>query len=257
MTGLPPWVRAPEPGECHVWWLDAVPVRLAGLAVLDAAERQRLATCRLLADRDAYGTAAIALRSVVGGYLGLPPAAVKVDRRCAGCALPHAAPRLRGPAAVYSVGTALAGRRVGIAVSRAGTVGIGIQQLAAHRFGYVSMLTAMELAELGELPERARPVAVAVAWAAKQAVCRAAAPGSAPDPQEFALSRYGQPPAVATWPEPVAAAPRLYALHPAPGYTATLAVHSPVEIDVCEYNGACLLDVPAAVRGGAEVSRAA
>jgi 4'-phosphopantetheinyl transferase len=239
---LPPWVEPPEPGECHVWWVDAVPVRLGGLGVLDPLERRRLAGWRLLADRDAYGSAAIALRSAVGGYLGVPPAAVRVDRRCGTCALPYGSPRLRGPAAMYSVCVARSGRRIGVAISRAGSVGLGIQCLAAERFGYGDVLTAMELAEVAELPPRIRPAAVAVSWAAKQAV-RRSAPETAPEPLDFAVTPVTQEPAVVGWPEPAAAAPRLYALRPAPGFTATLAVHSPVEVDVCEYDGTCLLDV--------------
>jgi 4'-phosphopantetheinyl transferase len=225
-----------------VWWADAVPVRLAGLAVLDSGERRRLAGCRFLADRDAFATAAVVLRTAVGGYLGLPPAAVRIDRRCNRCGQPHGVPRPRGEAGAYAVSVARSGRRVGVAVSHAGPVGLGLQRLAAPGLAPGDVLTAAELAGLRDLPERAQATAIATAWAAKQAVRRAAAPGTAPHPRDFAITPLGVRPGVinAGAGNP-GEAPLLYGLHPAPGYAATLAVRGTAEADICEYDAAPLL----------------
>lgn len=244
---LPSWVEAPRLGECHVWWADAVPVRLAGLAVLDSGERRRLAGCRLLADRDAFATAAVVLRTAMGGYLGLAPAAVRIDRRCSRCGQPHAAPRPRGAAGGFAVSVARSGRRVGVAIGRAGPVGLGLQRFAAPGLAPGDVLTAAELASLRELPERARATAVATAWSAKQAVRRAAAPGTAPHPRDFAVTPLGVRPRVVNATPAPGGAPLLYPLHPAPGYAATLAVRAAAEADLCEYDASPLLSAePAA-----------
>jgi 4'-phosphopantetheinyl transferase len=242
---LPPWVGAPQPGECHIWWADAVPVRMSGLALLDRAERDRLAGYRLLADRDAFATATVLLRVAVGGYLGTPPQAVRIEQ------CPRRGTRLRGAGAVYALALARSGRRVGVAVSRAGPVGVGIHRLGTPWCGYHGVLTPAEVARLRELPECIWSDAAGSVRAAKRAVRRA---GGAPELGEFAVAPYGSRPVVVTWPEE-GTAPLLYPLHPAPGYSATLAVHTPVEIDVCEYDGRALL-APLPARLG-ELRRAA
>ncbi|MEU1495133.1 4'-phosphopantetheinyl transferase family protein [Streptomyces sp. NPDC005775] len=71
------------PGEIHVWSvpLDRVPPEGADV-VLDPGERARAARIRHPVARWRYRCAHLALRTVLGGYLGVAPGLPRFTRRC-------------------------------------------------------------------------------------------------------------------------------------------------------------------------------
>ena len=73
-----PDLAAPAHGDIHVWHVAAdAPVEPAVLsAVLSTDEHARAAAFRQAADRNRFSAARAALRTLLGGCLGLPPAAV-------------------------------------------------------------------------------------------------------------------------------------------------------------------------------------
>lgn len=76
-----PWPSALPEGEVHVWRfsLDAAPAALPDfVAVLSAEERARAARFRFSVDRERYIVAHAKLRAILGGYLGLDAAAVRL-----------------------------------------------------------------------------------------------------------------------------------------------------------------------------------
>ncbi|MET7642403.1 hypothetical protein ABZS83_01850 [Streptomyces sp. NPDC005426] len=96
LTGPPSLIRPPSPpppppprapvlaaGEIHVWSvpLDRVPAEGAE-AVLDPLERARAARIRHPVARWRYRRAHVALRTVLGGYLGVAPGVPRFTRRC-------------------------------------------------------------------------------------------------------------------------------------------------------------------------------
>jgi 4'-phosphopantetheinyl transferase len=89
----PGWVPAPAPapagpmiadGACDLWRIDLEAVAAAGggdpaVSPLDAAERARAARFVFERHRRWYTAARTALRSIVGAYLGIEPAAVPIE----------------------------------------------------------------------------------------------------------------------------------------------------------------------------------
>jgi 4'-phosphopantetheinyl transferase len=97
--GLP----QPAPGTADLWLLraaDHVPWLASGLPLLDDAERRRYAAFARPADRDRYAAAHIALRRLLGAYLGVAPEDVRLGReRCPVCGGPHGRPTVAGEGA--------------------------------------------------------------------------------------------------------------------------------------------------------------
>jgi 4'-phosphopantetheinyl transferase len=96
---LPP----PTPGTADLWLLRAahyLPWLAPGLPLLDDGERRRCAAFVRAADRDRYAAAHIALRRLLGAYLGIAPEAVRLGReRCPVCGGPHGRPAVAGEGA--------------------------------------------------------------------------------------------------------------------------------------------------------------
>lgn len=78
-----PSVAVLAPGEVHVWSvpLDHVPPERADM-VLDPGERARAARIRHPRAQWRYRRAHLALRTVLGGYLGVAPGLPRFTRRC-------------------------------------------------------------------------------------------------------------------------------------------------------------------------------
>ncbi|MFH9723423.1 4'-phosphopantetheinyl transferase family protein [Streptomyces sp. NPDC017254] len=124
-----PAVPVLGPADCHVWWADPATVTDACLALLDETERSRIPQLRRTEDRQRFIAGRALLRTAAAGYLGLPPRSVEVVARCPDCARNHGKPELPGTGLQVSVSHS--GSRVAVGVTRAGPVGIDVEEISA------------------------------------------------------------------------------------------------------------------------------
>lgn len=112
-----------------VWWSSLAAADRSLLDLLDAAERARVDALQRPADQGRSLVAAALLRVVVGARLGVPPAAVVIDRTCEDCGGPHGRPRVVAPAGVApQVSVSHSGVLVVVASTPATPVGIDVQR---------------------------------------------------------------------------------------------------------------------------------
>ncbi|MFD3698881.1 4'-phosphopantetheinyl transferase family protein [Streptomyces sp. NPDC058646] len=146
----------------------AVVARLAD-AVLDGAERQRAAAFRVPGDRDTYLAGHVALRLLLGAYLGIPPADVLFRRLpCPLCGQPHGRPVVGGGPVHFSLShsgglclLAFACTPVGVDIEAVPALG------SAQEVG--GSLHPREVSELRGLRDEDQPTAFARVWVRKEA----------------------------------------------------------------------------------------
>ncbi|MFF4870424.1 4'-phosphopantetheinyl transferase family protein [Streptomyces sp. NPDC090109] len=129
LLDAPPATPVLGTADCHVWWADPATVTDDCLALLDEAERERIPLLRRTEDRDRFVAGRALLRTAAAGYLGLPPGRVEVVARCPDCSRNHGKPELPGTGLQVSVSHS--GARVAVAVTRAGPVGIDVEEISA------------------------------------------------------------------------------------------------------------------------------
>ncbi|MFD7625562.1 4'-phosphopantetheinyl transferase family protein [Streptomyces sp. NPDC059851] len=167
----------PGPGEAAVWIvpLDCVPDGRPE-RVLDRRERARAAAFHDALGRRHYVASHLALRTVLGGCLGIAPREVRLAREVCGlphCVQPHGRPRLSAaePAVEFSLS-----RAGGLAVVALATAPVGIDvESRAFRHpdspldGMVRRLHPAERAALAELPPARREEGFLSCWVRKEA----------------------------------------------------------------------------------------
>ncbi|MCH0543141.1 4'-phosphopantetheinyl transferase superfamily protein [Streptomyces sp. MUM 203J] len=187
--------------------------------LLDDGERARARAFVRAVDRDRYRVAHVALRRLLGAYLGLGPADVRLVREpCPGCGGPHGRPAAdHGAAPHFSLSHA--GDAVLLAFADA-PVGVDVEEVPSPEAAteVAGLLHPAERAELGALPEAARPAAVARCWARKEAYLKGVGIGLGEDPSVTYVGTGCAPGAVAGW--SLADVPAF------PGYAAALATRS-------------------------------
>lgn len=169
---------APDDRDVHLWRLN-----LGGEpppatdAVLDANERDRAARFVFPRDRNRFLRAHHALKMLLGAYIGVPPAAVRVVRE------QHGKPVL----ACRSFGFNLShsGDYGLIAVSRVANVGVDLEVLQlpkdARRLA-ASVFSAPELESLARVSDEALDRAFFACWTRKEAYLKALGVGLTLDP---------------------------------------------------------------------------
>jgi 4'-phosphopantetheinyl transferase len=176
---LPPPVRLELNGnEVHVWAvaLDPVPARLAALAAwLSPDERDRAERFRFSGLRTRFTAARGHLRSLLGNYLQLPPQRLEFAYHSRG------KPSLTGLGAgqihfnlTHSQDLAL------IAVTRAGEVGVDVEQIRSMRDGEAiaeRFFSVREVEAFRGVPSAARDAAFFSLWTRKEAWLKATGDG--------------------------------------------------------------------------------
>ncbi|MFG2979870.1 4'-phosphopantetheinyl transferase family protein [Streptomyces sp. NPDC048258] len=215
---------APEGAAVAVWSLDTSLESVAGhpvaeaVALLDAGEQERAGRLLRPADRQRYLASHLALRVLLGGYLGLAPERVCLVREeCPCCGGPHGRPAVAGGAVHFSLShsgdvayLAFAGVPVGVDVEETP----GVDAVA----DVLPLLHPAEVAELSALPEPARRDALARVWSRKEACLKAEGTG---------LARGLTEPYVGSAPAPAPVPGWTLRDLPAPaGYAAALAVRA-------------------------------
>jgi 4'-phosphopantetheinyl transferase len=167
-------LRQPELGTC-TGALD--------LDELDETERSRAGTCRREAGRLLYSSAHIALRRLLGAYLGTAPAAIRFGREeCPRCGRGHGRPVVEVPdsplqfSLSHSTGIALIG------VSGL-PIGVDVERIPTDETARVcfAALHPGERSELGADPAAVDPVAFGRLWTRKEAYLKGIGTGLARD----------------------------------------------------------------------------
>ncbi|MCX4827000.1 4'-phosphopantetheinyl transferase superfamily protein [Streptomyces sp. NBC_01142] len=150
------------------------------LQLLDGTERARLGAFRRQADRDRFRASHIALRRLLGAYLGeADPAAVTIGRApCRGCGGPHGRPVTKDGGPQFSLSHSGDLALIAVADTLVGTDVETVRDIGAVN-AIAPELHPRERAELATLPHDDRPVALARCWTRKEAYCKGTGHGLA------------------------------------------------------------------------------
>lgn len=156
----------------RVWWADTRLVDEADRALLNPEEQLRMSRYVRSEDRDRFAAGVALSRRVVGETVGIEPAAVRLDRRCAVCGQPHGRPRSldaleQGIELDFSISHA--GTYAVLATCTLGRVGVDVEtaDVDADDQLAVSVLSSPELARVRSGESFAR------LWVAKEAALKA------------------------------------------------------------------------------------
>jgi 4'-phosphopantetheinyl transferase len=243
-AGLEPAAWRPPPAglalgdaEVHVWRVALAPAadEVAALArTLDDTERARAGRFHFERDRVAFTVVRGALRTLIGRYLGRPPASIAFGYAARG--KPHLALDQPGRGLGFNVshsgGWGLLAfardRELGVDVERRRPID-ELDSLARHSF------SPHELAAWRALPAHDRADAFFRCWARKEAFIKATGEGIAQLAEFDVELRPGEPARLLRTPEPPGGSPRwsLCDLPELPDHAAALVVDGPASQLTC------------------------
>jgi len=162
----------------------------AAVELLSGPESARIVRLHRADDRARSATGRVLLRALVARTLGVEPAEVQIEARCATCGGPHGQPRIVSPPrrAPLHVSVAHAADRVVVAASRGARIGVDVEPTDAARFpGFDSLaLTRAEQAGINSLPIGERTAARTSLWVRKEALLKLDGRGLATAPTDVA-----------------------------------------------------------------------
>ncbi|MGW7402388.1 4'-phosphopantetheinyl transferase family protein [Streptomyces sp. NPDC054833] len=175
----------PGPGEAALWTvrLESVPVARPE-RVLDRGELARAAAFGDGPGRHRYVASHIALRTVLGGSLGMEPGAVRLTRETCGlphCARPHGRPVLSGASPPVQFSLSRSGDLAVVALA-AVPVGVDVESRAFRHpdsplDGMIRRLHPAERAALARLPPAQREEGFLSCWVRKEAYLKGTGTG--------------------------------------------------------------------------------
>ncbi len=231
LWSAPSSFREPAPDEVHVWRtdLDALAEedveRLA--ATLAPDERARAASFVFAPDRRRFVAGRAALRAVLGGYLGLAPAAVSLGRT------PQGRPALLGAQAgtlAFSISRSAGLALCAVTIGR--DIGVDVERIMRGVAGDVvhdGVLSAAEVTALRALEAEARDRAFFTVWTRKEAYAKARGLGLSLPFERFSVSIDPATPALLTADDDDPARWTLRNVEAGDGYAAALAVSGVLE----------------------------
>ena len=216
-------------GEVDVWTivLDLAYADTAAAALLDAPETVRAARFVFERDRHAYILGHAALRRILGGYLGMAPAAVQISPSHEG---KPELPEFRG----LRFNMSGSGHIAIIAVARDREVGVDVEQIRPmHDLDGVAkmILSSAEYAHFSTYPESGGLDLVLGAWTRKEAYLKALGEGlQRPLPRLECSALLGSSVDAMRDADDASASERwgMHSWSPASGYRAALAVERPI-----------------------------
>lgn len=134
------------------------------------------------AGRDSYVCAHVALRRLLGLYLGVAPGEVAIERApCAHCDEPHGRPVLPGGALHFSLSHCTG---LSLPAFTTAPVGVDVEELVtpATILETADVLHPREAAELSRPPAAERPAAFTRVWTRKEAYLKGLCVGLSADP---------------------------------------------------------------------------
>jgi 4'-phosphopantetheinyl transferase len=245
MTWSSPPIPVLHARTCQVWWARTDDVRPDHDGLLDEADRERRSRLARESDRTRSTAAWVVARLVLGAQLGRHPATLSIDRTCGGCGAPHGKPRLvDGGDLHFSISHSA--DVVAVAVSRAGEVGVDIEQVDPWDeadLDEVAQLTLapVERAVLARQPAAGRALAFTTYWTRKEAAVKAVGTGLSTPLEEIVVSSPASPPRLLRWGQDGTRVPVLYPLGARAGVVGTLAVLDGAPVRVVERDAADIL----------------
>jgi 4'-phosphopantetheinyl transferase len=222
----PASLPALEAGQAHVWRVRLEAWREQGdlRAVLTEDEIARAQRLRIPQKQADFTAGRIALRTVLGGYLGIEPRQVELAY------LPDGKPQLADPEMTGKIQFNLShsGAWMLLALSRGLPLGVDIERqrpLSGQGWALAQLFSAEERAVLNGLPQAPREAVFIAAWTLKEAVGKADGRGIHAQADTAALLRAwfsqdeGQPCRYGKL-----AGYQIAHFSPAPGYRAALAL---------------------------------
>jgi 4'-phosphopantetheinyl transferase len=168
-----PWLASaplagPESGEVHLWWVDLGVDLDAEVHLRPTLDPDELAVAdglRRPHDRMRFVVAHAALRTILAGYLGRPPA--KLEFRHG----PGGKPELRDSPVRFSLS-----RSHDLALCAVGRmeVGVDVERVHGEEPEWLNLLCPKAWLALAALPEKDRPAAFYRAWTRMEACVKAA-----------------------------------------------------------------------------------
>jgi 4'-phosphopantetheinyl transferase len=238
-------VPALVPRSCQVWFARAADVRPEHDDLLDEADLARRSRLLRAGDRQRTTAAWAVARLVLGAHLGRAPAELRIDRTCATCGAAHGKPRLLDADGLH-VSLSHSADLVAVAVSRAGPVGVDIEQVAPWAGADLDevadlTLSRAERAVLARQPAADRALAFTTYWTRKEAAVKAVGTGLTTPLEEIVVSAPSAPPRLLRWGDDAHRLPLLHPLRAVPGAVGTLAVLDGAPVHVSEWDAADLL----------------
>lgn len=224
-----------EPDTCEVWWASTAWMRPWHADVLSDDERARRTRLWDAGHRAQFTVAAALLRLVAAPHAARAAARVVVDRSCPRCGRHHGRPRLTGTDLHVSISHS--GGMVAVAVSRAGEVGVDVQQVEDKPVHELSPLV-LAASEAGQV-DVARDFFTY--WTRKEALVKATGDGVAVPLGAVVVTPPGTPPRLLAYPRPGGLVAQLRDLSPELGYVGAVAVLGPGPLVVHERSAERLL----------------
>ncbi|MEE6263238.1 4'-phosphopantetheinyl transferase family protein [Plantactinospora sonchi] len=226
----------PTADECQVWRLPIGAEHWRDFDVLDEGERARHRRFRRSADRDRYQAAHVGVRLLLGHYLGVHPAELRFSRHCRHCGAGHGKPTVAYPATKWEFSVTHSGDWVAVAVASV-PVGLDVQE-TTDGTDVVALSTAVlspaELRWWRERPAEDARRAFFGYWARKEALLKATGHGLAVPMNTVTLSPPEEPARLVDWAadRPLDGPAQLSDLDAGPGYTAAVALLSPLPVRI-------------------------
>jgi 4'-phosphopantetheinyl transferase len=214
---------------CHVYWASTSWLRPAHHGLLSDIERDRRDSYLRAADRDRFALGAVILRLVAARHTGLAPEQVEIFRTCERCGENHGPPRIGG--APVHVSVTHSGRFAGVALTRAGPVGIDTEEIKPLD-DYADLVEAIRAPE--EPGTCASVTSFYKMWTRKESVLKAAGVGLRDAMTEVGVTSPDEPPRLLRWRSERCPRAFMCAVSPAGGYVGAVTVFTREQVSLEE-----------------------
>jgi 4'-phosphopantetheinyl transferase len=223
----------------EIWWarLSTQAIDPNWITDLDPAERERLAAYVRQEDKNRFLLGCTIVRRLLAHHQQLPPASIRLDRRCPDCGRPHG--KVHAEGAELSI--THSGDLVGVAFDPRTPIGLDVELVNPDVDAIALARVSLAPQETDDLVRRApadRPAAFTTYWTRKEAAVKATGEGIRTDLTKLVVTPPDHPAAVLTWPDHTSPI-QLLDVDSAPNHRAALAAltNDPIEVTLKDTAG--------------------